>query len=303
MISIQLRKHHQLLYFMIPGLLYLLIFHYYPMFGVQIAFKDFVAAKGIWNSPWVGFEHFKKFFNSFYFGRVVTNTISISMYQIAAQFPLSVIFALVLNVVRNERFKKITQTITYVPHFISVVVLVGILNQILDPVAGLYGNLYRTFVADNYPKAIVSQSGAFVHLYVWSGIWQNLGWSSIVYIAALSNVNPELHESATIDGASRFARIIHIDLPCILPTASIMLILRFGQIMGVGFEKVYLMQNNMNLIKSEIIATYVYKVGMTPGGSFSYASAIGLFNSVVNCLMLILVNGISRKFNEGGSLW
>ncbi len=302
-LSQQLRKHHQLLYFMIPGLLYLLVFNYYPMFGVQIAFKDFIAAKGIWNSPWVGFAHFKTFFNSFYFKRVVVNTLLISMYNLVTQFPLTIIFALTLNVVRNEHFKKFTQTVTYIPHFISVVVLVGILNQVLNPVTGLYGNLYRMLISDTYPKDILSQSRAFLHLYVWSGIWQNLGWGSIIYIAALSNVNPELHESAVIDGASRFARIIHIDLPAILPTASVMLILRFGQIMGVGFEKVYLMQNNLNLVRSETIATHVYKVGMTGGGNFSYASAIGLFNSVINCTMLFIVNMIARRFPEGASLW
>lgn len=301
----QVRSRYQLLLLMTPALIYLFIFAYYPMFGVQIAFKDFNPVEGIWGSPWVGFEHFKTFFSSYYFKRVVTNTLRISFYSIAAQFPLTIMFALMLNVMRHQRLKKFIQTITYVPHFISVVVLVGIIYQLLNPVTGMYGNVYRAFFSDMYPSDILGKSGTFIHLYVWSAIWQQLGWGAIIYIAALSSVNPELHEAAMIDGANRFSRVLHIDIPAILPTASIMLILRMGAIMNVGFEKAYLMQNNLNLVSSEIISTYVYKVAMTSGGgNFSYASAIGLFNSIINCTLLVLVNTLSRKLNENGSsLW
>lgn len=301
----QVKKRWQLFLFILIPVIYLLIFAYYPMFGVQIAFKNFMPAEGILGSKWVGFAHFQKFFASFQFKRVVTNTLRISLYSLAASFPLSIIFALLLNAVRNFRYKKFVQTITYIPHFISVVVMVGILMQVLSPVTGLYGNLYRIFIADAYPKDLMGNPNAFIHLYVWSGIWQGLGWSTIIYIAALSGVDPELHEAAQIDGASRFQRILHIDFPTILPTASIMLILNAGGLMNVGFEKTYLMQNSLNLIYSEVITTYVYKVGMTAGGGqFSYASAIGLFNSVINCTLLVLVNGLSGRLNrDGTSLW
>jgi len=301
----QCAKRWQLFLFMLVPVAYTLVFAYYPMFGVQIAFKNFIAAKGIWGSEWVGFAHFERFFTSFQFKRVVGNTLWISCYSLVVSFPLAFTFALIINTVRNQRFKKTVQTITYMPHFISTVVIVALLNQILNPVVGLYGNLYRMFIADTYPANILGNPNNFRHLYVWSGVWQGLGWSTIIYIAALSAVDPELHEAAQIDGATRLSRIRHIDLPTIVPTASIMLILSAGGLMSVGFEKIYLMQNNMNLRDSEVIATYVYKTGMTAGsGNFSYASAIGLFNSVINCTLLVIVNWISGRLSEEGtSLW
>ncbi len=297
----------QLFLFILPPVIYVLIFEYYPIFGEQIAFKNYTAAQGIWGSPWVGLLNFERFFSSFQFSRVIINTLRISIYSLLVNFPLSFIFALMLNLVRRPRLKKAVQTITYIPYFISVVVVVGLVNQILNPVVGLYGNIYRLFVPGSYPKSVLTSPNAFIHLYVWSGVWQGMGWSSIIYIAALSNVDPELHEAAQIDGATRFQRVLHIDLPTIVPTASIMLILNSGSLMSVGFEKVYLMQNNMNLATSEVISTYVYKVGMTSGGgaNFSYATAIGLFNSIINCAMLILVNALARKLGngEGASLF
>lgn len=300
----KIRKRWQLFLFLLPPLIYILVFHYYPMFGVQIAFKDFVPSRGIWGSPWVGFKHFEDFFNSFQFSRVVRNTIRISLYNLVTSFPLAIVFALCINAVRNAKFKKMVQTITYIPHFISTVVLVGMLMQMLNPVTGLYGNVIKLFT-DRVPKDVLGNSKAFIHLYNWSGIWQNLGWSTIIYIAVLTSVDPELHEAAQIDGASRVQRIIHVDFPALLPTASIMLILAVGGIMSVGFEKVYLMQNNLNLIYSETIATYVYKVGLTSGSrNFSYASAIGLFNSLINCILLVIVNSISKRLQtDGTSLW
>lgn len=290
---------------MLLPLIYILIFAYYPMFGVQIAFKDFIASQGIWGSRWVGLAHFKKFFQSFYFNRVVGNTIKISLYTILTEFPLPIIFALVLNTMRRLRVKKWVQTITYMPHFISTVVLVGLVIQLLSPVNGLYGNVYRLFTKGMYPTDIIGRPSAFIHVYVWSGVWQGLGWSSIIYIAALSGIDPELHEAAQIDGATRVQRMLHIDLPGILPTASILLIMRAGSVMNVGFEKIYLMQNSLNLSQSEVISTYVYKVGLTAGNSnFSYATAIGLFNSVINFVLLIVVNAITSKMsNKENSLF
>lgn len=298
------RKHWQLFLFIAPAVIYILVFSYYPMFGVQIAFKDFTPGKGIWRSPWVGFKHFAKFFKSYQFSRVVINTLRLSFYSLIVGTPLAIFMSLAINVVRNSHFKKIVQTITYMPHFISVVVLVGMIIQTFNPIMGMYGNIYRLLGNTGYPKDILTQASVFPHLYVWSGIWQGLGWSTIIYLAALSNVDLELHEAAQIEGANRLKRIIYIDFPVLLPTASILLILRAGSIMNVGFEKVFLMQNSANLVLSEVISTYVYKVGMTGGGTqFSYASAIGLFNSVVNCIILVVVNFFSRRVEEGASLF
>ncbi len=299
----RVRRCWQLYLLLFLPVVYLLIFKYYPMFGVQIAFRDFSPTRGIWGSEWVGFENFIKFFKSYMFERTVVNTIRISLYGLAANFPLAILLALFINSVRNLAFKKAVQLITYIPHFISTVVLVGMIFQILSPVTGMYGSIYRMFFGEGLPTDILGKPGAFIHLYVWSGIWQGLGWSTIIYIAALSSVDPELHEAAEIDGASRFKRILHIDLPTILPTASIMLILNAGSIMSVGFEKIYLMQNNLNLRTSEVISTYVYKVGLAAGKSdYSYASAIGLFNSVINCGLLVLVNSVTKRLGET-SLW
>ena len=284
--------------FMILPFSYLVIFHYYPMFGVQIAFKDFIAARGIWGSQWIGFQHFRTFFNSFQFGRVVSNTLILSFYLILAGFPLPVFFALILNTVRNQYFKKTIQTVTYIPHFISTVVLIGMMSTFFSPVAGAYG-YFSQLLGKGYPQALMGVSGTFRHFYVWSDIWQSLGWGTIIYMAALSTVNPELYEAAEIDGASRWQRIIHIDFPGILPTAAILLILRFGSIMSIGFEKVLLMQTSLNLQTAEIISTYIYKVGLQSGGNFSYAAAIGLFNSVINLMVLLTVNSVSRKMSSG----
>ena len=273
-------RHWQIYVFLILPIAYLLIFCYYPMTGIQLAFKVFDMKKGIWGSPWVGFDQFIKFFNSHMFKRVVLNTLSISFYSIFAGFPIPIIFALLLNSFEHERMKRSIQTITYMPHFISVVVMVGMLFQIFNSRSGLYGSFVHLLTGD-YPKDILGAAKGFIHLYVWSGIWQQFGWGSIIYLAALSSVSPELHEAATIDGASRFQRVLHIDIPSIIPTAIIMLILRTGSIMTIGYEKVLLMQNTLNLSKSEVISTYVYKVGMTASiPDYSYATAIGLFNSV-----------------------
>ena len=292
----QLYIHRQLYFFLLLPLIYLIVFKYIPMSGIQIAFRKFNIRKGIWGSEWVGIRYFTRFFSTYMFPRVIKNTLLLSAYSIFAGFPVPIIFALCLNVMRNRFFKKTVQMITYAPHFISTTVLVGMMMSLFNPRAGLYGSL--TFLlTKSYPADLFGVSNAFKHLYVWSGIWQNMGWSAIIYIAALSAVDTQLHEAAQIDGASRFSRVIHIDLPCILPTAAIMLIMRSGQVMSVGFEKVYLMQNDINLAASETISTYVYKVGMQDS-DFSYSTAIGLFNSVINLILLMSVNAITKKLSS-----
>lgn len=291
-------RHWQAYVFLALPLIYLLVFHYYPMTGIQLAFKDFVYRRGIWGSPWVGLRNFSKFFSSFMFARVVRNTISISLYSILAGFPIPIVFALLLNSFRHEQVKRSIQTVTYMPHFISVVVMVGMLFQVLNPRSGLYGSVVYALTG-SYPKDILGSASNFIHLYVWSGIWQDFGWGSIIYLAALSGISPELHEAATVDGASRLQRVFHIDIPGIVPTATIMLILRTGSIMSVGFEKVLLMQNTLNLSRSEVISTYVYKVGLTASiPDYPYATAIGLFNSVINFVLISTVNAIARRAGD-----
>ena len=298
----QICRRWQLYLFLIVPIAWLITFCYVPMGGVQIAFKNFLPKKGIWGSEWVGFTHFVTFFKSFYFERTVVNTVIISLYSLGCSFPLSITFALMMNIIVNAKFKKVVQTLTYMPHFISTVVLVGMLNQVFNPVTGLYGNVFRLFRPGEYPVDILGKTGSFRHLYVWSGIWQNLGWNTIIYMAALSGVDPELHEAAQIDGATRLKRVWYIDLPVLLPTASILLIMNAGSIMSVGFEKVYLMQNSLNLAQSEVISTYVYKVGL--GGTtnqLSYSAAIGLFNNVINGFLLVSVNYLSKKLSDGNN--
>lgn len=278
--------------------IYIAIFHYWPMYGAQIAFRNYRAKLGITGSEWVGLKWFRQFFTSYDFWEILGNTLTISFYQILVGFPIPVFFALMINAIPNERFKKVTQSIAYMPHFISVVVLVSIVNVIFNPVNGLYGTLFRAFGGEGYPYDFRGMANTFRHLYVWSGIWQNLGWDTIIYTAALASVSPDQHEAAMLDGASRWKRVLHVDLPAILPTIGIMLIMRCGRVMTIGFEKVYLMQSELNLSTSEIISTYVYKVGMGSGRDFSFGAAVGLFNSVVNCILLITVNWISKRVSK-----
>lgn len=290
-----LRRDWQLYLLILLPLIYILVFYYWPMYGVQIAFRDYRPRAGLFGSEWVGLKWFKKFLTNYNFKQVFSNTLILSLYSIIVGFPLPIILALLLNTIRSEKFKKFTQTITYIPHFISMVVLVAIINQVFSPSAGLYGTLYRLFGGEGYPYDFRSMASSFRHLYVWSEVWQELGWNTIIYIAALGSVSPELHEAAKIDGATRWQRVLHVDLPAILPTACIMLILRCGSVMTIGFEKVYLMQGNLNLTTAEVISTYVYKVGLGSSSDFSYGTAVGLFNSVINCVMLFLVNLFSKK--------
>lgn len=293
----------QLYLFLLPSLIFILIFAYYPMAGLQIAFKKFDFRYGIWGSPWVGFENFARFLQSYEFGRILWNTVSLSFYALIASFPMPIIFALILNSFPGLKYKKLVQTVSYMPHFISTVVIVGMLLQMFSPRTGIIGEFYQLISGGELMKDAFANPAVFPHLYVWSGVWQGIGWSSIIYIAALAGVDESLHEAAQIDGASRLQQVLHIDLPSILPTAVIMLIMSVGNIMNIGFEKVYLMQNSLNISSSEVISTYVYKVAMVFGTSdYSYSTAIGLFNSLINFVMLVLVNSISKKVTDS-SLW
>jgi putative aldouronate transport system permease protein len=296
-------RYWQLYLFLLLPAVYIIIFAYVPMLGVQIAFKKYTILGGIWGSPWVGLANFRKFFNSYMFSRVIGNTLRISLYAIIAGFPVPIIFALGLNTIENQRYKKILQTVTYMPHFISVVVIVGILMQIFHPLNGIYGIVVKSLTG-NQAADLFGKADAFPHLYVWSGIWQTFGWSSIIYVATLTSVPEELYDAARVDGASRFKMVLHVDLPSLAPTITILLILRLGSLMSLGFEKAWLMQNSLNLRTSEFISTFVYKQGLAAGGptDFSYAAAIGLFNSLINLFLIVLVNKISNKLSET-SLW
>lgn len=290
----------QLYLLLLLPLAWLITFAYVPMSGLVLAFKKYNVGAGVWGSPWVGFANFIKFFESYKFPIVMKNTLTLSLYSLFVSFPIPIIFALLLNAMRGKIYKKVIQTVTYVPYFISTVVMVGLIFQLLDYRNGLYGNLYMLFTGTSAPN-ILADGSMFKHIYVWSGIWQSTGYSAIIYIAALSGVDQSLHEAAMIDGASRFQRMRFIDVPCILPTASIMLVLAVGNIMNVGYEKVLLMQNDLNLNFSEIVSTYVYKVGLASGiTDFSQSTAIGMFNSVINFIMLIIANQTSKKLSGNG---
>lgn len=294
-----IRRNWDLYLLILPVIVYFLVFKYYPMYGVQIAFRDFIASKGILGSPWVGFKHFKRFFNSFHFSRLIKNTIGISLYDLVVGFPIPIIFALAVNEIMNERFKKFTQTITYAPHFLSTVVVVGMLFLFLDPNYGAVNNAIAFM--GGQPISFMTDPKWFKTIYVFSGIWRNMGWNSIIYLAALSGVDPELHDAAKVDGASQIQRIRHINLPSIFPTIVTLLILKVGGILSVGFTKVYLMQNPLNMSSSDVISTHVYRTGLQ-GAQYSYAAAVDLFNSVINFIMLVSVNRLARRLNDT-SLW
>ena len=296
----QILARWQLYLLLLLPLIYIAVFAYVPMGGLVIAFKKYNVRQGIWGSTWVGLDNFVKFFTSYKFPIIMKNTLMISLYSLAVSFPIPIIFALLLNAMLGKRYKKAIQTITYVPYFISTVVMVGLIFQVLNTRSGIYGSLYTMFTNRTAPN-ILADGKLFKHIYVWSGVWQSTGYSAIIYIAALAGVDQSLHEAAEIDGASRFQRLLYIDVPTILPTASIMLILAVGNIMNVGFEKVLLMQNNLNLNYSEIISTYVYKVGLASGiNDFSLSTAISMFNSVINFILLMIANWGSKKLSGNG---
>ena len=269
------------------------------MYGITLAFKDYKVKLGILGSPWAGGKYFQQFFSSPNFSLTLKNTLILSFYSLAAGFPMPILLALCLNEVKSQWFKKTVQMVSYAPYFISTVVLVGMLIQMTSVRSGFINKIISAL--GGTPVDFMALPGMFRTLYVWSGIWQGMGYSAIIYIAALSNADPTLYEAAIIDGASRLQKIIHIDIPTIVPTMTLLLIMSLGNIMSIGAEKVYLMQNNLNLLKSEIISTYVYKIGLI-SGQFSLSTAVGVFNSVVNFILIVIVNWIARRVGET-SLW
>lgn len=290
----RLLKYWQLYLLVLPTILYLILFNYVPMYGVQIAFRKFSARKGIVGSQWVGLYYFQKFIEHPDFAKIVINTLRITLLSLLT-FPCSVILALMINEVRHSWFKRTVQMVTYAPHFISTVVVCSMIHLFLDRSNGIVN--YAIAALGYEPIAFMGLPGAFPLIYVISGVWQHIGWDSIIYISALSGVSQEYVEAARIDGANRLQIIWHINVKTILPTIMIMLIMRCGSIMSVGFEKVFLLQNSLNLETSQVISTYVYQLGLL-NGEMSYSAAIGLFNTVVNILMLVLVNTIVRKLSE-----
>lgn len=297
---LRIRRNWGLYLMLLPALILLFLFSYRPMYGVLISFKEYKAAKGIlgsaWADPW--FKYFKKFFDSFQFGTTIKNTLIITVYGLLV-FPVPIILALGINQMRDGRYRKIFQTITYMPHFISTVVMVGLITLLLSPGSGVFGAICNAlgFEAPN----LMGSAGAFKHLYVWTDVWQHAGWDSIIFLAALAGVDPSLYEAATVDGATALQKIRHVDIPMLMPTAVIMLIIRMGNLMNLGFEKVYLMQNDLNLSSSEVISTYVYKIGVI-NTQYNYSAAINLFSTIVNFVLLITVNEISKRLSEN-SLW
>lgn len=282
---------------LLPALVLLILFAYKPMYGVVIAFKNYKNSLGILGSPWAEplFKNFQRFFNSYQCEATIRNTLRLSLYSLAVGFPIPIILALMINQITAMRFRRTFQTILYLPHFISTVVMVGLLLIWLSPSSGLVGAFYRLLGKDA-PNVMTSASG-FPSIYVWSDVWQHSGWDSIVFLAALSSIDPTLYEAATVDGATRWQKMRYIDLPLLMSTACIMLILRAGNLMNVGFEKVFLMQNDLNMSTSEIIATYVYKMGLR-NSQYAVSTAVNLFNNLVNFVLLLLVNCVTRKLGE-----
>lgn len=285
----------QLYLCLLPAVVYLFLFNYMPMYGVIIAFKNYKPGLGIAGSSWVGLKHFQQFVNSVQFPVLMRNTFLLSVYSLLFGFPIPVLLALMLNEVKNLPFKKVVQNATYIPYFISTVVMVAMIINFTAVDTGVINTFIRWFGGS--PLDFMGKSEYFRSLYVVSGIWQSMGWNSIIYIAALAGVDVQLYEAAQIDGASRMQRIWHVSLPGIAPTVIMLFILNCGSLLNVGYEKVYLMQNAMNIDVSEVISTYVYKVGLL-GAKFSYTSAIGLFNTLINFLLLLAVNFISRRVSD-----
>lgn len=293
-------KNRTLYLMLLIPLVMLILFRYVPMYGVQIAFRNYQPSKSIWDSEWVGLKYIYNFFRSYNFWSIITNTLTLGLYGIAT-FPCALILAICINYLRSKRYQKFVQTLSYLPHFITMVVMCSIILQIFDAKTGLFNALVGLFgvPARNY----MGMPGAFKHIYIWTSVWQDIGYASIIYIAALAGISPELHEAATIDGATLLKRVWHVDLPALLPTICILLIMRCGSLLNVGYEKVFLLQNPMNQTASEVVNTYVYKQGLTSGlPQYSSATAIGLFVSVINMIILLIVNRISDLIS-GNSLW
>ena len=283
---------------LLPAVLYYILFHYWPMYGAQIAFRNFSAAKGIYASPWVGMKYFKEFFQSFYFGRLMRNTFLLSAYNLLFGFPAPILLALMLNEVSSAVFKKTVQTITYLPHFISLVVICGIIRDFTEG-NGVINQIMVFFGKDSIPFLL--KPDWFRSIFIISGIWQEVGWGSIIYLAAIAGIDQELYEAARIDGANHIQEVLHITLPGIVSTITILLILRVGRIMSIGYEKVLLLYNESTYETADIISTYVYRRGIVKA-EYSFSAAVGLFNSIINLTLLVCVNKITSVVSEN-SLW
>ncbi len=295
---LRIRRHWQLYLLILPAVAAIYIFHYVPIYGLQIAFRNYRPSKGIWGSAWVGLEHFQRFFTYMGFWPIIRNTLSISIYTIAV-FPCAVILSLMINEVANSGYKRYVQMVSYAPHFVSTVIVCSMVLLFTQYSNGLFNNLRASLGLNRMD--IITVPRYFSSIYVWSGVWQNIGWDTIIYLAALSAVSPELIEAAKIDGAGRLRIIRNVIFPCILPTVVTMLILSTGRVLSVGFEKVFLLQNSLNMDASRVISTYVYEIGIE-GGQFSYSAAIGLFNNVVNVVFIVAVNKIAKRVTSVG-LW
>ncbi|WP_336772518.1 ABC transporter permease [Paenibacillus sp. MMO-58] len=297
-IKTDMKRHWGVYLMALPVLAYYIIFHYGPMYGLQIAFKDFQPSDGIWGSAWVGFKHFESFFNGIYFWRLITNTILLNLYELLFGFPAAIILALLLNEIRKSSFKRIVQSISYLPHFISIVVVAGMMVDFLSR-TGLVNQLLGSFGFQ--PVDFLMEEGWFRFLYVSSGVWQGVGWGSIIYLAAISGIDPTLYEAARIDGAGRWRQTLNVTLPGIMPTIIILLILQMGNMMSVGSEKVLLLYNPLTYSTADVISTYVYRKGVLEA-SYSFTAAVGLFNSIISFILILAANKISRRFSET-KLW
>ncbi|WP_331467972.1 ABC transporter permease subunit [uncultured Enterocloster sp.] len=291
-------RNRSLYLMIIPVLIFFILFHYKPMYGAIIAFKDYTPALGIAESPWVGWDNFTRFFSSVYFGRLIRNTILLSFYSLLFGFPAPIILALLLNEVKNKKFKGLTQTVTYLPHFISMIVVTGMLVD-FSMTSGLFNDIIELFGGERSP--LLQNPDLYRTIYVASGIWQEIGWGSIIYLSALSGVDSQLYEAAQIDGAGKWKQLIHVTLPGIAPTIIIMFILKMGTLMNMGYEKTILLYNPATYETADIISSYIYRIGLLEQ-DWSYSTAIGLFNSVINLGLLLLTNKIARKCGET-SLW
>ena len=294
-----LRRDYALALLMLPGLVYYVVFHYVPMYGVWMAFTDFNLSESILGSDFVGLKWFNEFFNSYFFWRLLGNTLALSVLNLLWGFPIPIIFALFLHEMRQPVYKRVVQTLSYLPHFISTVVVVGILTSVLSPNGGVVNTLIKA--CGGKPVDFMSSSAWFRPLYIGSDVWQSFGWNSIIYLAALTAVDPGLYEAARIDGANRFQQVVHVSLPCIMPTIIILLIMQLGRMMNVGYEKIILMYSPATYDKADVISTYVYRRGIQ-GGQYSFGAAVGLFNNVINLILLLTVNAVSRRVGEV-SLW
>ena len=295
-----LKRDYDVYLLILPVVAFFIIFCYVPMYGVQIAFKDYSPAQGFAGSPWVGLKHLERFISGLYFGRVIKNTLLMSVYSLIISIPAPVILALLFNEIRTKKLKVSMQAISYAPNFISTVVMVSMITMFLTPQTGFVDSILRVF-GHSSDQSIINEPSAFYHLYVWSGIWQGVGWSSVIYSAAIEGVPVDMYEAAWLDGASKIKQIWYVTLPTISPTIIILAIMAIGNVLNIGYEKVFLMQTDLNLTTSEIISTYVYKAGLQQA-QYSFSTMVGLFNNVINFAVLVIANSIAKRVSET-SLW